>query len=98
MSLQPSPESPVSSALLLELMTWVVARPRTYGETMDAWRTSCPRMPVWEDAVGAGLVEVLAGGGAGLSGATVRLTSSGHAWLASRREAREGLEAEKGRE
>jgi hypothetical protein len=85
MSLQPSSESSVPSALLLELIAWVVARPRTYGETMEAWRTSCPRMPVWEDAVGAGLVEVLAGDGTGLSGATVRLTPSGHAWLASRR-------------
>ena len=85
MSLQPSSESSVPSALLLELIAWVVARPRTYGETMEAWRTSCPRMPVWEDAVGAGLVEVVAGDGAGLSGATVRLTPSGHAWLASRR-------------
>jgi hypothetical protein len=85
MSPQPSSESSVPSALLLELIAWIVARPRTYRETMEAWRTSCPRMPVWEDAVGAGLVEVLAGVGTGLSGATVRLTPSGHAWLASRR-------------
>jgi hypothetical protein len=83
--LPPSSEPSVSSALLLELIAWVVAKPRTYGETMDAWRTSCPRMPVWEDAVGAGFVEVSAGDGSGLSGATVRLTPSGHAWLASRR-------------
>lgn len=85
MSLPLSSEPSVSTALLLELIAWVVARPRTYGETMEAWRTSCPRMPVWEDAVAAGFVEVSTGEGAGLSGATVRLTPSGHAWLASRR-------------
>jgi len=25
---------------------------------MDAWRTSCPRLSVWEDALADGLVEV----------------------------------------
>ncbi len=67
------------SALLLELLAWVDARPRTYGETMEAWRTSCPREPVWEDATGAGLVEVVARDGAD---AVVRLTASGRARLA----------------
>jgi len=86
MSRQPSSEFSVSSALRLELLAWVGARPRTYGETMEAWRTSCPRMPVWEEAVEAGLVEVLAGDGTGLSGATVRLTPSGLALLVPSRE------------
>jgi len=67
------------SPLLRELLAWVDARPRTYRETMDAWRTSCPREPVWEDATGAGLVEVVAQGGAD---AVVRLTASGRAALA----------------
>ncbi|MGD0678897.1 MAG: hypothetical protein ABSC94_26125 [Polyangiaceae bacterium] len=38
-------------ALVMELLVWVAARPRTYQETTEAWRTSCPRMPVWEDAL-----------------------------------------------
>lgn len=38
------------SASMLEFLTWVAARPRTYEETMEAWRTSCPRFSVWEDA------------------------------------------------
>ena len=42
----------------LELLAWLAARPRTYRETMDAWRTSCPRLSVWEDALADGLVEV----------------------------------------
>ncbi len=67
------------SPLLLELLAWVDARPRTYRETMDAWRTSCPREPVWEDATSAGLVEVVARDGAD---AVVRLTATGRAALA----------------
>ena len=44
--------------LLLEFLAWVERRPRTYAETMDAWRTSCPRHSVWEDAWLGGLVAV----------------------------------------
>jgi len=45
-------------ALTLQLIAWISDRPRTYGEVMEAWTTTCPRMPVWEDAVSAGLVRV----------------------------------------
>jgi hypothetical protein len=37
-------------ALTIELLNWVAERPRTYGETMAARRTACPRMPIREDA------------------------------------------------
>ncbi|MDA0997029.1 MAG: hypothetical protein O2944_02340 [Proteobacteria bacterium] len=43
--------------LVLDLLEWLARRPRTYRETMDGWRTSCPRLPIWEDAVDRGLVE-----------------------------------------
>ena len=43
---------------MLQLVAWVSDRPRTYGEVMEAWTTTCPRMPIWEDAVSAGLVRV----------------------------------------
>jgi hypothetical protein len=43
--------------LILDLVEWVARKPRPYAEVMDAWRTSCPRLPVWEDAVERGLVE-----------------------------------------
>jgi hypothetical protein len=46
------------SAPTLELLAWLAARSRTYGETLEAWRTSCPRLSVWEDALADGLVEV----------------------------------------
>ncbi|HEY0421446.1 MAG TPA: hypothetical protein VGC80_18160, partial [Acetobacteraceae bacterium] len=52
-----------------------------YGETMDAWRTSCPRLPVWEDAVDEALVRVEAGG-TGQGDSTVRVTAHGAALLA----------------
>jgi D-3-phosphoglycerate dehydrogenase len=44
------------SQLTLELLRWIDERPRSYGEAMDAWRTSCPRTPVWEDATSDHLV------------------------------------------
>ena len=61
--------------LVRELLTWISERPRTYEETMQAWRSNCPRHPVWEDACIDGLVEVLGDG--------VALTSRGKAALDS---------------
>lgn len=72
-----SPSARASSSLLLDFLAWVAARPRTYGETMDAWRTSCPRLSVWEDATGDGLVRVEGDGVAGRAAARVRLTARG---------------------
>ena len=43
-------------ALVLDFVEWVAARPRAYAEVMDAWRTSCPRLTIWEDSVDQGLV------------------------------------------
>ena len=47
----------VVEALILDLLDWLHTRERTYEEVMSAWRTSCPRLPVWEDANDRGLVE-----------------------------------------
>jgi hypothetical protein len=43
-------------ALVLQFLDWVAVQPRRHEEVMDAWRTSCPRLPVWEEAVERGLV------------------------------------------
>ena len=43
-------------ALIIDLLEWVANRERTYDEVMDAWRTSCPKLPVWEDATDRGLI------------------------------------------
>jgi hypothetical protein len=37
-------------SLVLDLIEWLGSNPRPYFEVLDAWRTSCPRLPVWEDA------------------------------------------------
>jgi hypothetical protein len=66
---------------MIELLEWLAARPRTYGETMDAWRTSCPRMPVWEDAKEGGLIEVVHSDGGGMNESAVKLTPLGRALL-----------------
>ncbi len=42
--------------LILDLLEWIAARPRTYAEVMEAWRTSCPRLTIWEDANDRGFV------------------------------------------
>ena len=44
-------------ALVLDLLEWLVTSERTYTDVMDAWRTSCPRLPVWEDANDRDLVK-----------------------------------------
>jgi D-3-phosphoglycerate dehydrogenase len=74
---QGSAEAQVVEALTLDLLEWLAARPRTYEETMDAWRTACPRMPVWENASDGGLVSRQADGGRML----VAVTASGRRLL-----------------
>jgi len=44
------------SPLTLDFLAWLDASPRDYADAMDAWRTSCPRLTVWEDAIDAGLI------------------------------------------
>ena len=78
-SLSPSFTAP--EALVFELLAWVARHPRTYGETMEAWRTSCPRMPVWEDATANGLVAIVQGDAA-MREYAVELTAEGRAMLA----------------
>ena len=43
-------------ALTLDFLRWIAGGMRSYADVMDAWRTSCPRLSIWEDAVEAGLV------------------------------------------
>jgi hypothetical protein len=49
-------KDPVAS-LVLDLLEWIGSQPRPYREVMDAWRTSCPRLPVWETANEQGYLE-----------------------------------------
>jgi hypothetical protein len=43
-------------SLILDLLEWIGPDPRPYGETVEAWRTSCPRLPVWEQANDLGFI------------------------------------------
>jgi hypothetical protein len=60
----------------LELLTWVEARPRTYADVVEAWKSNCPRLAVWDDAVTAGLVTARRDG--------VALTERGRELLAAK--------------
>ena len=64
--------------LILDLVEWVASEPRAYSDVMEAWRTSCPRLTVWEDAVDRGLVCREARESAGL---VVTATAEGHELL-----------------
>ena len=77
--------------LILDLVEWVAREPRTYADVMDAWRTSCPRLTVWEDAVDRGFVARERADGAAIN---VVVTSAGRQFLADhgRRVVRDGHE------
>jgi hypothetical protein len=65
-------------ALLLDLVEWIAKEPRPYSEVLDAWRTSCPRLMVCEEAVDRGyVVRELCDGRAPL----VKATPFGHSFL-----------------
>jgi hypothetical protein len=59
-----------NKALVLDLVEWVARAPRPYPEVMDAWRTSCPRLPIWEDANALGFVRCEASEGSVMVEAT----------------------------
>lgn len=71
-----------NKALILDLIEWIADRPRPYADVMDAWRTSCPRLPIWEDAVDMGFVVRRYGD---RSGPFVEITPAGQAFLRSER-------------
>ena len=70
--------------LIGDLVEWVSKEPRSYSEVMDVWRTSCPRLTVWEDAVDRGYLvrERVAGGSI-----AVKVTPEGRKFLAARNSA-----------
>ena len=71
----------VVEALILDLLEWLAVRERSYPEVMEAWRTSCPRLPVWEDASDRGLVTHEHRGGRSI----VSISPSGRALLDRRK-------------
>ncbi|MCW3477243.1 hypothetical protein [Limobrevibacterium gyesilva] len=75
------PTEQAAGLALRQFLTWVAACPRTYADTMEAWRSTCPRLSVWEDALGDGLVRIDTDGRSAMSGSRVVLTSRGQALL-----------------
>ena len=65
--------------LIFDLVEWVAKAPRTHADVMNTWRTSCPRLTVWEDAVDRGLVVRKNAPG----GAIVEVTARGRKLLAA---------------
>jgi hypothetical protein len=78
MALQPS-------LIMIQFLEWVAARPRRREDVLDAWQSSCPRFPVWEDARAEGLVRQ-AGGAQGEH--RVELTEAGRQAIACQKNER----------
>lgn len=76
------PVSDPVDALILDLLEWIGPAPRPYVEVLDAWRTSCPRLPVWEEANDRGF---LTSDRDPVRGRTVVVTAAGRAHLRAHR-------------
>lgn len=57
--------SEAADPLVLDFVEWVAREPRAYAEVISTWKTSCPRLTIWEDAADRGYVarETIAGVG-----------------------------------
>jgi hypothetical protein len=66
-------ERKMTLALTTQMLGWLDEQPRSYAETLDAWKTSCPRLSIWEDAIADRLIRI------GPEG--VRLTHAGREFL-----------------
>ena len=64
--------------LVLDLVEWIATEPRPYADVLDRWRTSCPRLTVWEDALDRGFVKRVP---AAEQGAQVIVTETGAQFL-----------------
>ena len=42
--------------LVLDFVEWIAREPRLYAEVVGTWKTSCPRLTIWEDAADKGYV------------------------------------------
>jgi hypothetical protein len=71
----------VVDPLILDLLEWLASGERTYHEVIEVWRTSCPRLPVWEDAKDRGFVAQENFNGRKI----IKITSAGFAFLRPRK-------------
>lgn len=75
--------SEILDPLVFDLVEWVAKQPRPYAEMLDAWRTSCPRLTVWEEAIDRGLVRRTPSKG----GTIVMVTPTGRRFLRDHKQA-----------
>jgi hypothetical protein len=68
----------LADPLVLDFVEWIAREPRLYAEVVGTWKTSCPRLTIWEDAADCGYVarETIAG-----IGLTVTVTEAGEKLL-----------------
>ena len=64
--------------LVLDLVEWIAREPRIYSEVIATWRTSCPRLTIWQDALDHGYVSRQTVAGAGV---VVTVTEQGENFL-----------------
>jgi hypothetical protein len=71
--------------LVLDLVEWIAREPRLYSEVIETWRTSCPRLTIWEDAVDRGYVARQPAAGEGVR---IAITPRGEQFLRDNRRGR----------
>jgi len=81
MAAKTAPMTDTVDALIFDLLEYVACKERRYAELIEAWQTSCPKLPVWEEATERGLVTRAYANGH----AVVRITAAGAALLEQRR-------------
>lgn len=65
----------------IQFLAWVASRRRSFADVREAWRSTCPRLSVWEDALGEHLVRCEQSPGKAADDCAVTLTASGRAIL-----------------
>ena len=69
-------------ALTAQLLQWIDEGRHSYADALDTWKSSCPRLTIWEDACADGLLDAAPG-----RSGVVSLTAKGKAFLARHRPA-----------
>ena len=67
--------------LTIQFLEWVSSAPRTYAEAMETWKSTCPRVSIFEDALADGLIRIEHG--ATVEASRIAVTSRGREMLSS---------------
>lgn len=75
------PDVTLPDTLMAQFLSWLATTPRTYAEVLKIWRSRCPQMLIWEDALAADLIAIERLTGKDYQRATVALTPRGRLLL-----------------